>query len=93
MHSCIDKKEKFLEDKNDKKAQVKESYIWKKAGKSQGVSKMGRRIKDSCLKLVLCKDGILGENREYEKKSSYQRSPLSPTAYLSPGILGRINFY
>lgn len=64
MHSCIGKKGKFLEDKNDKKAQVKESYIWEKEDKSQGVSKVGRRIKDSCLKLVLRKDGILGEKRE-----------------------------
>lgn len=64
MHSCIGKKGKFLEDKNDEKAQVKESNIWEKEDKYQGVSKVGRRIKDSCLKLVLPKDDILVEKRE-----------------------------
>lgn len=64
MHSCIGKKGKFLEAKNDKKAQIKENYIWERGEKSQGVSKVGNRIKDSCLKLVLPKGDILGEKRK-----------------------------
>jgi len=36
MHSCIGKKGKFLEAKNDKKAEIGENYIWERRNKSQG---------------------------------------------------------
>lgn len=64
MHSCIGRKGKSLEAKNDKKAQIREHYIWEKGDKSQGVNKVGNSIKDSCLKLVLPKGDILGEKRK-----------------------------
>lgn len=44
MHSCIGKKGKFLEARNDKKAQIKESYTWERQDKSQGVNNVGNRI-------------------------------------------------
>ena len=60
MHSCIGKKGKFLEAKNDKKAEIGENYIWERRNKSQGVSEVENRIKYCCLKLVFHKDDILG---------------------------------
>lgn len=82
MHSCIGKKQKFLEAKNDKKAQIKEHYIWEKRDKSQGVSKVGKRIKDTCLKLVLPKVTSWGEKIGVENVP-LKGSPVNTTACLS----------
>lgn len=65
---------KFLEAKNDKKAEIREDYIWERGNESQGVSTVENRIKDSCLKLVFPKDDILGKKRK-QKKSVPQRKP------------------
>lgn len=50
--------------KNYKKSQIRENYIWERQDKYQGVSNVGGRIKDFCLKLLLPKGDILGEKRK-----------------------------
>lgn len=92
MHSCIFKKGKFLEAKNDKKAQLRENYVWEKEDRSQGVRKVENGVKDSCLKVVLPKDDVLGGKRKQGMKSALQGKPHKYNCLSQPWDAGKNTF-